>query len=181
MDAGIRHNGHIRRAAHGYEPTREAAMAAFAKSWRQRVMVLASPPADAKEQPRRWLSASSRGWPLLIRATLYTRAPHNTGRLCVHMPAPLIRGKITVTFGNAGDVLVLNAHLGNRQCAHCRYRSCCDYGCSSDDQLHCRNPPVGGPIGIIYGPKDDGTYVVEFQDGRGRRAVDSSDDEAVAL
>jgi hypothetical protein len=24
----------IRRAAHGYEPTREAAMAAFAKSWR---------------------------------------------------------------------------------------------------------------------------------------------------
>jgi hypothetical protein len=29
------HNGEIRRAAHGYEPTREAAMAAFAKSWRQ--------------------------------------------------------------------------------------------------------------------------------------------------
>jgi hypothetical protein len=29
------HNGHIRRAAHGYEPTREAAMAAFAKSWRR--------------------------------------------------------------------------------------------------------------------------------------------------
>jgi hypothetical protein len=29
------HNGHIRRAAHGYEPTHEAAMAAFAKSWRQ--------------------------------------------------------------------------------------------------------------------------------------------------
>jgi hypothetical protein len=28
------HNGDIRRAAHGYEPTREAAMAAFAKSWR---------------------------------------------------------------------------------------------------------------------------------------------------
>ena len=27
------HNGHIRRAAHGYEATREAAMAAFAKSW----------------------------------------------------------------------------------------------------------------------------------------------------
>jgi hypothetical protein len=26
-------NGDIRRAAHGYEPTREAAMAAFAKSW----------------------------------------------------------------------------------------------------------------------------------------------------
>jgi hypothetical protein len=26
--------GHIRRAAHGYEATREAAMAAFAKSWR---------------------------------------------------------------------------------------------------------------------------------------------------
>ena len=29
------HNGHLRRAAHGYEPTREAAMAAFAKSWRR--------------------------------------------------------------------------------------------------------------------------------------------------
>jgi hypothetical protein len=29
------HNGNIRRAAHRYEPTREAAMAAFAKSWRR--------------------------------------------------------------------------------------------------------------------------------------------------
>jgi hypothetical protein len=29
------HNGDIRRAAHGYERTREAAMAAFAKSWRR--------------------------------------------------------------------------------------------------------------------------------------------------
>ena len=29
------HNGDIRRAAHGYEATREAAMAAFAKSWRR--------------------------------------------------------------------------------------------------------------------------------------------------
>jgi hypothetical protein len=29
------HNGDIARAAHGYEPTREAAMAAFAKSWRR--------------------------------------------------------------------------------------------------------------------------------------------------
>jgi hypothetical protein len=28
-------NGDIRRAAQGYEPTREAAMAAFAKSWRR--------------------------------------------------------------------------------------------------------------------------------------------------
>jgi hypothetical protein len=27
------HNGDLRRAAHGYEQTREAAMAAFAKSW----------------------------------------------------------------------------------------------------------------------------------------------------
>jgi hypothetical protein len=26
------HGGHVKRAAHGYEPTREAAMAAFAKS-----------------------------------------------------------------------------------------------------------------------------------------------------
>jgi hypothetical protein len=29
------HNGEISRAAHGSEPTREAAMAAFAKSWRR--------------------------------------------------------------------------------------------------------------------------------------------------
>ena len=29
------HNRQVRRAAHGYEPTREAAMAAFAKSWRR--------------------------------------------------------------------------------------------------------------------------------------------------
>jgi hypothetical protein len=29
------HNGHIRRAAHGYEATREAAIAAFSKSWRR--------------------------------------------------------------------------------------------------------------------------------------------------
>jgi hypothetical protein len=29
------HNGDIRRAAHGYEATREPAMAAFAKSWRR--------------------------------------------------------------------------------------------------------------------------------------------------
>jgi hypothetical protein len=35
MDVGQRHNGEIRRAAHGNEPMREAAMAAFAKSWRR--------------------------------------------------------------------------------------------------------------------------------------------------
>jgi hypothetical protein len=29
------HNGEIERAAHGYEATREAAMEAFAKSWRR--------------------------------------------------------------------------------------------------------------------------------------------------
>ena len=29
------HNGDIKRAAHGYEPRREPAMAAFAKSWRR--------------------------------------------------------------------------------------------------------------------------------------------------
>jgi hypothetical protein len=29
------HGVHIKRAAHGYEPTREATMAAFAKSWRR--------------------------------------------------------------------------------------------------------------------------------------------------
>jgi hypothetical protein len=32
------HNGDIRRAAHGYEPTREAALAAFAKSWRREII-----------------------------------------------------------------------------------------------------------------------------------------------
>jgi hypothetical protein len=31
------HNGDIRRAAHGYEPTREDAIAAFAKSWAKAV------------------------------------------------------------------------------------------------------------------------------------------------
>src|SRR5262245_20792601 len=34
------HGGHIERAAHGYEPTREAAMAAFAKSWRKELRAL---------------------------------------------------------------------------------------------------------------------------------------------
>jgi hypothetical protein len=29
------HNGNHRRAAYGYEPTREAAMQAFARSWRR--------------------------------------------------------------------------------------------------------------------------------------------------
>jgi hypothetical protein len=29
------HNGEVKRAAHGTEATREAAMAAFAKSWRR--------------------------------------------------------------------------------------------------------------------------------------------------
>jgi hypothetical protein len=28
------HNGENKRAVHGFEPTREAVMAAFAKSWR---------------------------------------------------------------------------------------------------------------------------------------------------
>ena len=30
------HGGHIERAAHGYKPTGEAAMTAFAKSWRRK-------------------------------------------------------------------------------------------------------------------------------------------------
>jgi hypothetical protein len=30
-----RHNGDIRRAAYGHEPTRATAMAAFAKGWRR--------------------------------------------------------------------------------------------------------------------------------------------------
>jgi hypothetical protein len=29
------HNGDIKRGEYGYEPTREAAMATFAKSWRR--------------------------------------------------------------------------------------------------------------------------------------------------
>jgi hypothetical protein len=33
----------VKRAAHGYEPTCEAAMAAFAKSWRGPALTLASP------------------------------------------------------------------------------------------------------------------------------------------
>jgi hypothetical protein len=36
VDVGQGHNGDIRRAALGYEPPREAAMAAFAKSWRRK-------------------------------------------------------------------------------------------------------------------------------------------------
>jgi hypothetical protein len=34
------HSGHIKRAAHGYEATREAAMAAFAKSWRRQAWAI---------------------------------------------------------------------------------------------------------------------------------------------
>jgi hypothetical protein len=37
------HNGDYRRAAHGYEPTREAAMAAFARSWRRTFPLLGKP------------------------------------------------------------------------------------------------------------------------------------------
>jgi len=36
MGWGSGHSAAVKRAAHGYEPTREAAMAAFAKSWRRR-------------------------------------------------------------------------------------------------------------------------------------------------
>jgi hypothetical protein len=35
----------VKRAAHGYEPTREAAMAAFAKSWRKGLAALTNRPA----------------------------------------------------------------------------------------------------------------------------------------
>jgi hypothetical protein len=35
LDVASRHYGDIKRAAHGYDPTREAAMAAFAKIWRR--------------------------------------------------------------------------------------------------------------------------------------------------
>jgi hypothetical protein len=41
------HNGEIRRAAHGYEATREAAMAAFAKSWRRQYIQIA----DGADRP----------------------------------------------------------------------------------------------------------------------------------
>ena len=48
------HNGDIRRAAHGYEPTREAAMAAFAKSWRrdERMSALRGTPEVAQSDSR---------------------------------------------------------------------------------------------------------------------------------
>jgi hypothetical protein len=40
---GVHDSGHsaatVKRAAHGYEATREAAMAAFAKSWRRAVTI----------------------------------------------------------------------------------------------------------------------------------------------
>jgi hypothetical protein len=35
LDVDARLRQHARWPTHGYEPTREAAMAAFAKSWRQ--------------------------------------------------------------------------------------------------------------------------------------------------
>jgi hypothetical protein len=35
VEHGCGASGHMRRAAHGYEQTREAAMASFAKSWRR--------------------------------------------------------------------------------------------------------------------------------------------------
>jgi hypothetical protein len=38
---GERPQREIRRAAHGYEATREAAMAAFAKSWRRQYIQIA--------------------------------------------------------------------------------------------------------------------------------------------
>jgi hypothetical protein len=46
---------HMRRAAHGYEPTREHAMAAFAKSWRIRLadMVIARQKAQQRATSRR--------------------------------------------------------------------------------------------------------------------------------
>jgi hypothetical protein len=31
------HNGHVRRAAHGYEATREAAVQAFTRSWHREI------------------------------------------------------------------------------------------------------------------------------------------------
>jgi len=44
------HNGDIRRAAFGYEPTREAAMAAFAKSWRREDHMLRTATLAAKRE-----------------------------------------------------------------------------------------------------------------------------------
>jgi hypothetical protein len=41
-------NGDIKRAAHGYEATREAAMAAFAKSWRLPTLTLGETLARAR-------------------------------------------------------------------------------------------------------------------------------------
>ena len=41
------HGGHIERDAHGYEATREAAMAAFAKSWRRQIAAPISASTDS--------------------------------------------------------------------------------------------------------------------------------------
>jgi hypothetical protein len=41
-----------RRAAHGYEATREAAMAAFAKSWRRNKRAFDSSKASMGKEPR---------------------------------------------------------------------------------------------------------------------------------
>src|SRR5262245_57920040 len=77
-------------------------------------------------------------YPLFIRASLETRALYCARRPRVHMP-PSLSGKFLVTLGNAGGILGLKALLGGRRGgAHCHYRSCREYGCYSDDQLHCR-------------------------------------------
>jgi hypothetical protein len=68
MDVGKRP---VKRAAHGYEATREAAMAAFAKSWREALLRERSSGEDAPDgtiertgPPSRSLARPSwRSWP----------------------------------------------------------------------------------------------------------------------
>ena len=58
------HNGHIKRAAYGYEPTREAAMPAFAKSWRGQRREAALPCSLAAASARKYAKIAYRkiGW-----------------------------------------------------------------------------------------------------------------------
>ena len=46
------HNGDIRRAAHGYEATREQAMAAFKRSWHREGRIM---PTSFINDPEHWL------------------------------------------------------------------------------------------------------------------------------
>ena len=54
------HNGDLRHAAHGYEPTRGAAMAAFAKSWRREEVMIEFARVRITDAGRRVLAKAKR-------------------------------------------------------------------------------------------------------------------------